>query len=164
MFFAIMSKPVKKVMGPEWNGCWELQHNNYLQQHPTFYTLNPLIFMTVYDIKCSSKLLIQVKSELWKLDMGCYKLAENSLRPANFTSPYFHERCWHSWWTHERLHLHVIICLNCSCPWKLFRQANRSRALSINQGTSQTAVIFDSQKLLTDTRALKNHKWMEGRK
>ena len=89
-------------------------------------------------------------------------VATNSLRPAKFTSPHFHERCWRSWWTHERLHLHVIICLNCSCPWKLFRQANRTRALSINQGTSQTAVIFDSQKLLTDKRALKNHKWMEG--
>ena len=78
------------------------------------------------------KFLFKVKSELWKLKMGCNKLARNSLRPANFTSPHFHERRWLSWWTHERLHLHVIICLNCSCPWKLFWQANRTRALSIN--------------------------------
>ena len=42
---------------------------------------------------------------------GCYRLAGNSLRPANFTSPYFHEKYLRSWWTHERLHLHVFICL-----------------------------------------------------
>ena len=52
----------------------------------------------------------------WKAWSGCCKLAGNSLRPANFTWPYFHEEyrhmkgCTHTWssvWT-------VLACESCS--------------------------------------------------
>ncbi len=73
--------------------------------------------------------------------MVCYKLAKNSLRPANFTSPHFHEE-------------HVIICLNCSCPWKLFRQANRTRALLSVLNTSNTWRSAQSQQRICRQRRL----------
>lgn len=52
-------KARKKGMGPEWNGCWDLQHNKHLQQHPTVYETFLLILMTIYDMKYSSKICIQ---------------------------------------------------------------------------------------------------------
>ncbi len=74
--------------------------------------------------------------------MVCYKLAKkSSLRPANFTSPYFHEA-------------HVIICLNCSCQWKLFRQANRTRALLSVLNTSNTWQSAQSQQRICRQRRL----------
>ena len=52
---------------------------------PTIDELNLLILMIFYDMKCSSNILIQIKSEVAKLEVVCYKLAGNSLQPTNFT-------------------------------------------------------------------------------
>ena len=40
--------------------------------------------MTIYDMKCKSKILIQEKIEVGELHVVCYKLAGKSLRPAIF--------------------------------------------------------------------------------
>ena len=132
MFSAIMSKPVKKVWVQNEMDVETYNTTNIFNSTLQFMKHFFLFWWQFMTWNIAPKFLFKVKSELWKLKMGCNKLARNSLRPANFTSPHFHERRWQSWWTHERLHLHVIICLNCSCPWKLFWQANRKRALSIN--------------------------------
>ena len=74
----------KRNLKAEW---WDPQHKWHTQRHPTIYELNLLILMTINDMKCSSNISIQIKSEVGKLQVVCYKLAGNSLRQANFTEP-----------------------------------------------------------------------------
>ena len=95
---------VQKEMGVETCSTIDI-FNNTLQYMNLFFWFE-WQFMT-WNV--ALKFWFKVKSEL---EVGCYKLAGNSLRPANFTSPNLHAKHWHLWWTDERLHLHVIICLN----------------------------------------------------
>ena len=48
----------------------------------------------------------------------------------------------------------MIICLNCSCPWKLFRQANRTRALLSVLKTSSTWQSAQNQQRICRQRRL----------
>ena len=89
MVSAIIWKPVKNYGSEKKIQSWMLRPVAQVtfQRHPTIYELNLLILMTIYDMKCSSKILIQIKSEVGKPEVLCYQLAGNSLRPANFSQP-----------------------------------------------------------------------------
>ena len=151
-------------MGPERNVYWDLQHNWHLQQHPTIYELILLILMTIYDMKCRSEFWIKVKIVNFKsLKWVATNLPEIpcgqqiSLRLIFVKGVGGRDDTWSA-----AFHVFITTAYMLSSVWtvlahtvhlwKLFRQGNRTRALSINQGTFQTAVIFDSQKLLIATQ------------
>ena len=48
-------------------GSSDPQHKRHIQRHPTIYGLNLLILMTIYDINCSSKYLIQESIENFEI-------------------------------------------------------------------------------------------------